>query len=213
MSDNPGGPGYPFQPNVPGYGTGVNTAQMLQVMQELVQSTNTIAQLLQQGVGTAASGDINGRLPGPLTVVGLRGTAFSGVTGTGNAVLSASPTLTGTVLVAALTASGEVLVSHLDGITALAGGGRPGAPVLSAQMNRIAVVANDNDSAVLPAAVAGDLRAVINDGAHAAQIFGNGSDTIDGTAGATGVSMTNGTRGWFFCLTTGQWQSMSGSPV
>ncbi len=60
---------------------------------------------------------------------------------------------------------------------------------------------------MLPAAVAGDLRIVFNDGAAATQVFANGSDTIDGTAGATGVPLTNAKRAMFVCLTTGAWVS------
>jgi hypothetical protein len=132
------------------------------------------------------------------------------VTGTGDVALSASPTFTGTAGFANLSATGEIMPSALDGITALVGGGRPGAPVLAAQMNRIAVCATAANSAVLPAAVATDFRVVINDGAAAAQIFGNGTDTIDGIAGSVGVALTNGKRIFVFCLTTGQWQTMLG---
>ena len=45
----------------------------------------------------ALSGDLTGTLP-TQTIAKIQGTAVSGVTGTGNAVLSASPTLTGTVI-------------------------------------------------------------------------------------------------------------------
>lgn len=157
----------------------------------------------------AAGGDLGGTYPNP-TLAEIQGTAVTGTTGTGNVVLSSSPTLTGTTLIAALILSGEELVTTVDGITALPGGGRAGSPVLSAQMSRVAVVASAADSAQLPAAIAGDFRFVINDGAHAMQIFGDGGDTIDTAAGATGVPLTNAKRAIFMCSTAGHWYSLSG---
>jgi hypothetical protein len=54
---------------------------------------------------------------------------------------------------------------------------------------------------------------VVNDGAAPAKIYGNnaGTDTIDGVAGATGVTLTNAKRAFFFCLTSGAWQSLAGA--
>jgi hypothetical protein len=97
-----------------------------------------------------------------------------------------------------------------DGITALAGSGRTGAPVLVNGWNRIATVATAADSVQLPAAAAGMEIALVNDGAHAAQVFANGSDTIDGFAGATGVPLTNAKRAVFYCLTARRAQRLSG---
>ncbi len=123
---------------------------------------------------------------------------FDGVIG-GNTPAAASIT--------ALTLTGEALFTTHNTITAHAGGGRSSAVALDKQINRISVCATSADSVVLPAAVAGDLRIVFNDGAAATQVFANGSDTIDGTAGATGVPLTNAKRAMFVCLTTGAWVS------
>jgi len=138
-------------------------------------------------------------------------TALTTATGAGTYTGTFDGTIGGSTPAAAsvtdLTVTGEVEVSTHNTITAHAGGGRTSAVALDKQVNRISVCATTADSVVLPAAVAGDFRAVFNDGAAAAQIFADGSDTIDDVAGATGVPLTNAKRAIYFCLTTGAWVS------
>lgn len=97
-----------------------------------------------------------------------------------------------------------------DGLTAHAGGTQAAAIQLAYGWNRLSVVATLNDSAALPAALANAFCLVVNDGAAAAKIYGKngGSDTIDGTAGSTGVALTNAKRTLFVCLTAGKWISL-----
>lgn len=97
-----------------------------------------------------------------------------------------------------------------DTITAHAGGGRSSASALQYGWNRVSVCATNADSVVLPAAVAGASVLVIQDGAANAQVFGAGSDTVDGVAGATGVVLSAAKRAWFYCTTAGAWQSLTG---
>lgn len=99
--------------------------------------------------------------------------------------------------------------STQDGVTALAGGGKAGATPLTATISRLLTVATAADSALLPPALVGKHVVVINDGAAAAQIFGQGTDTIDGVATGTGVALTNGKIALFFCTTLGAWHSMA----
>jgi hypothetical protein len=95
------------------------------------------------------------------------------------------------------------------GITALAGGARNSStPILSLGANSVTTVASGADSVILPSAVAGSVVFVANAGASAMQVFGNGSDTINGTAGATGISVANAKRILFVAVTNGVWFSL-----
>lgn len=94
------------------------------------------------------------------------------------------------------------------GITALAGGGRTGAPVLVLGSNEVTTVASGADSVVLPVAVPGSVVFVVNAGANALQLFANGSDTINGTAGATGISVANAKRIMCVAADVGQWYTI-----
>lgn len=94
------------------------------------------------------------------------------------------------------------------GITALAGGNRTGAPVLVLGSNEVTTVASGADSVVLPVAVPGSVVFVVNAGANALQLFANGSDTINGTAGATGISVANAKRILCVAADVGQWYTI-----
>lgn len=93
------------------------------------------------------------------------------------------------------------------GITALAGGALSSAtPVLSLGANVVGTVATAGDSVVLPSAVAGSVVYMLNaDSADAVKVYGKGSDTINGTAGATGVSYAAAKRVLFIAVTNGVW--------
>jgi hypothetical protein len=111
-------------------------------------------------------------------------------------------------------AGGAVEGAISDGITPLSGGTLTGStPVLVNGWNRATGAAATGDSLVLPAAVAGMEIVLINDCTVAAtlQIFAHGSDTIDGTPGATGVANAIAKRTTFYCLTAPRWQSDAGA--
>lgn len=61
--------------------------------------------------------------------------------------------------------------------------------------------------AVLPAGVIGQTYTIFNAGANAIQVYGNGSDTIDGVAGSTGVPLTNAKRCEYTCVAANTWIS------
>lgn len=124
----------------------------------------------------------------------------------------ASPTFTGTLTAAALTATGLVTEAGEDSITAFATGGQTSATALSATKNlhRVSVCATINDSVKLPAALVGQAHYVRNDGAAACQVFGQATETINGVASATGISQGIGMGVWYVCTTAGAWTS---SPV
>ncbi len=119
---------------------------------------------------------------------------------------------TGLIWPAPSTGAGQNAI--LDGITAHAGGGQASAVQLTNGWNRVTTVATAADSVQLPAALPGSQVLVINDAAaNSLQVFGkNGNtDTIDGTAGATGEAIAAAKRRLFFCLTAGAWQSLLGA--
>lgn len=97
--------------------------------------------------------------------------------------------------------------SFTDGITAFAGGGQGSATPLTSEINRLTVVANNGDSALLPASAGGMGIIVINHGAKSAQIYGTGSDTIDDVASGTGVAQMTGSVAFYFCPVAGKWYS------
>ena len=84
--------------------------------------------------------------------------------------------------------------SYAGTVTARAGGGRANATKLAAAINRITTCATAADSVALPPAVGGQVIYVQNAGAAACQVFAdaNTSDTINGVAAATGVSLAAG---------------------
>lgn len=101
---------------------------------------------------------------------------------------------------------GGMLGSAESGKTATAGGGRPTAYPIVAANTQFSVVATGGDSCVLPVAYPGLRCAIQNDGAASLQVFGNGTDTIQGTAGATGVALANGATAMYLCIVAGKWQ-------
>jgi len=88
------------------------------------------------------------------------------------------------------------------GIVALAGGGRPGAPVLNLGSNEVVTVASGADSVVLPSAVPGSVVFVTNAGVSSMRVFASGSDTINGAAN---VDQGNGLSALYIASDVAQW--------
>jgi hypothetical protein len=76
-----------------------------------VVTVNAINQLTGDVTATAASGSESKAT----TVAAIQGTTVSGTTGTGNVVFSASPTISGTLSAATVTASGNITGANLSG--------------------------------------------------------------------------------------------------
>ncbi len=129
---------------------------------------------------------------------------------------SVAPAL-GTMLIPVETTGGipgNLLLSDLkvplgveNAVTSHAGGTQAAAIALSAtaKFHRISVCATAGDSAKLPTAVANDWHYVRNDGAAACQLFGSGTDTINGVATATGVSLPAGCGALFVSTVANAW--------
>ena len=97
--------------------------------------------------------------------------------------------------------------SYAGTVTARAGGGRPLATKLAAAINRITTCATAADSVALPPAAGGQVIYVQNAGAAACQVFADTatSDTINGIAAATGVSLAVGKSASFNSPAPGVW--------
>lgn len=100
----------------------------------------------------------------------------------------------------------RIFRSYATGITAHAGGGKASATVLTKQINHITTCATAADSLLMMPAKAGlQGICIINRGASACQVFGQGTDTINDVATATGVSQGSNTMAYYDCPVDGKW--------
>ena len=142
--------------------------------------------------------DTNGRVYAKVTDAGIQFV--------GNVVIDGIASIVG-----ALTA----IRGAEDDLTAHAGGTQAAALALSstAFYHRIATCATAGDSVVFPAATVGASHYLRNDGAASAQMFGLGTDTINGVAAATGVPLGAGSGVMLFCTTAGKWTTAAGDEL
>lgn len=92
------------------------------------------------------------------------------------------------------------------GITAVGTARGSTTPALVLGHNVVTTSTASNYGVVLPSAVAGSIVYMLNaDSADAVTVFGAGSDTINGTAGATGVSYAAAKRVLFIAVDNGVW--------
>lgn len=93
------------------------------------------------------------------------------------------------------------------GVIAHPGGTKAAATVITNKQELIQVVtvATATDSILLPPAIPGHLLGIANEGANAMQVFGQGTDTINNVATATGVSQATLTAAMYFCVVKGNW--------
>lgn len=98
--------------------------------------------------------------------------------------------------------------SYSNALTAHAGGTQAAALLLPSAINNVTTVASAADSVKLPASAAGLNIIVVNSAAtNAMQVYGSGTDTINGVATATGVSQAAGTVVTYVCTAAGSWFS------
>jgi hypothetical protein len=116
-----------------------------------------------------------------------------------------------------LIASGCVEIgTAAAGITAGTTRTQAGATALTAEMNRIdtstapAAGSTLGDGVALMASAVGLDIIVVNNTVNAIQVYANGSDTINGVAGATGVAIPIGDVARFDCAAAGTWQFEAG---
>ena len=126
---------------------------------------------------------------GIFTVAQLATTDLSDI-GTFNLNTSGTGTFTGNIV-----SSGYIRKSVSNALTAT-GTTRADALQLAAQVCNVTTV-GANTGVILPASATigiGSIIYIFNAGANVMKVYGAGSDTIDGTAGSTGVSLTNANR-------------------
>ena len=101
------------------------------------------------------------------------------------------------------------------GITAHAGGTQAAALALDATktVHNVTVVGTAADSIKLPLATGSGIQHWIknSDAAESLQLFGSGTDTIDGIATATGVAIANGKSRLVVDIALGKWVSLLGA--
>ena len=107
-----------------------------------------------------------------------------------------------------LSAGAGVPNTAADTVTAHAGGGQASAQSVTAGINRVSVVATAGDSVKLPVSAAGLLVILINDAALPMQVFGNGTDTINDVATATGVSQMPQSLVVYTATAAGNWMAL-----
>lgn len=106
-------------------------------------------------------------------------------------------------------ASGEIVNSVTNVITAFATGGQASAVPLTADINSITVCATAGDSVKLPSATAGRRVQVSNLGAAHAAVFPASGDLIDALAANTSISLAVGGSITFTCAVAGSWKASS----
>lgn len=116
-----------------------------------------------------------------------------------NTVIGAGTPLAGSFT--NMNATGYMRGSVGNALTAI-GADRAGSLALSKQVNNVTTAAAST-GVTLPAVSSvgvGGIVTLFNGGANAIQVYGAGSDTIDGAAAATGVPLTNGKRALFVAV-------------
>lgn len=111
---------------------------------------------------------------------------------------------------AGLTLTGLITRSASTGVTAFSGGGQASATQLTNEFSNIttATASSAPYDSIKPSAasVAGQKRFIANNAANPVQFFGNGSETVNGFASGTGVTLPVGFLGDVVCPVAGALQ-------
>jgi hypothetical protein len=102
--------------------------------------------------------------------------------------------------------TGLQTLSFTPTVTAFAGGGQASATQLVSMINRVSTVTTQGDSVKLPPTSVGLAVTVVNKGINPVQVYGNGTETINGIATATGISQGVGTIATYVCSVSGNWE-------
>lgn len=99
-----------------------------------------------------------------------------------------------------------LLCRYAANVTSAAGTTRADATQLSREFTRISSAASGT-GVILPTGVVGMYVTIYHGGANAVKVYASGSETIDGTAGSTGVTLTNGNACMYVFSATNTWHS------
>lgn len=94
---------------------------------------------------------------------------------------------------------------NASAITAAAGGTQAAATKVTSDNVIVGTVATAADSIRLPPALPGASMVVFNDGAASMQVFGDGTETINNVATATGVAQASKVGALYTCVQAGKW--------
>lgn len=112
-----------------------------------------------------------------------------------------------TATVSLITLSGYAPVSSIASITAGTVQSRTGATAVTTDIAYV-TTANDNDGVVLPAIVTpGQKIQLINASAHGGVIYAAGSNTINGTAGVSGIILNSSKTVFLVAISSSAWVS------
>jgi len=95
-------------------------------------------------------------------------------------------------------------------VTAYAGGGQANATLLGPDYNEVSVVATAADSVKLPVASSPIEVVVANTSANACQVFGTGTDAINGIASGVGISQNPSSICRYVSIKPGVWKVQPG---
>lgn len=106
-----------------------------------------------------------------------------------------------------LTLATGYLLRVSSNVAAATGTTRADASQLSGDFRRLSNVASGT-GVILPTGVIGMAITIVHSGANPVKVYANGSETIDGVAGSTGVTLTNGARCLYWFSAANTWHSM-----
>jgi hypothetical protein len=121
-------------------------------------------------------------------------------------VTPVTPNSLGTTLaLASASLIGQLLESHADGLSALAGGGQASATPIAAMISRFTTVATIADSAILTKNPPGTSMVVINAGAESMDVYPDAGSAINGGSANAPVALAAGKTAVFYTTIAGTW--------
>jgi ABC-type amino acid transport system permease subunit len=81
---------------------------------------------------------------------------------------------------------------------------------ITTEFYEISVCANPGDACTLPAAVAGQLVIIVNNGAQSADVFPASGDKVDGGSANAAFALASGSNALFICQDGTDWDSLGG---